>query len=579
MGTGGSPAGGFGRPFAFGLPRGHPLSSLPMDRSPLERNIVLVGMMGAGKSTVGRRLAHALGREFIDADKEIEVRCGVPIATIFELEGEEGFRRRETALIDELSRRSGLVLATGGGAVLREENRAMISERGYVIYLQAALPELWHRLRHDRVRPLLRAPNPRQRIAELLAARDPLYHACAHLTVMTGRQPVDALVHDIVDRLKAAAGSPIAQDAPLELEVSLGERSYPILIAPGLAGGCEALSRLAAGRQVAIVTNPVVGPLYAGPLAASLGGVAASVVQVVLPDGEANKTWQTLNLIFDALLAARFDRHCLIVALGGGVVGDMAGFAAAVYQRGVEFVQVPTTLLAQVDSSVGGKTAVNHPLGKNMIGAFHQPRLVLIDPRTLSTLPERELSAGLGEVIKHGAIADTGYLEAVERDLTRLRARDPDALAQAIAGSCRIKAAVVGSDERESGLRAILNFGHTFGHAIESGLGYGEWLHGEAVGAGMVMAADLSCRLGLLDAAALARLRATIAAAGLPVQGPAWAPERYIELMSIDKKAEQGTPKFVLLDGLGKARVQRVPDAPLRDTLLANVAGAPAAAA
>jgi 3-dehydroquinate synthase len=301
----------------------------------------------------------------------------------------------------------------------------------------------------------------------------------------------------------------------------------------------------------------------------SLRPHAAVAIEVVLPAGESRKEWATLNLVFDALLEARFDRDALIVAVGGGVVGDMAGFAAAVYQRGIDFVQVPTTLLSQVDSSVGGKTGINHPAGKNMIGAFHQPRLVVIDVDTLATLPDRELSAGLAEVIKHGAVADAAYFDAVAAALPALRAKDPAALADAVARSCEIKASVVERDEREGGLRAILNFGHTFGHAIEAGMGYGEWLHGEAVGAGMVMAADLSQRLGLLPATDSARVREAVAAAGLPVRGPGWPASRYVELMAVDKKARQGTPRFVLLDGLGSARVQRVPDAPLAETLAA----------
>ena len=285
--------------------------------------------------------------------------------------------------------------------------------------------------------------------------------------------------------------------------------------------------------------------------------------------GEANKGWASLGVLFDALLGARFDRESLIVAVGGGVVGDLAGFAAAVYQRGIDFVQVPTTLLAQVDSSVGGKTGINHPMGKNMIGAFHQPRLVVVDVDTLRTLPARELSAGLAEVIKHGAVADAEYFDSVARDLPSLRALDAEALAAAVARSCEIKASVVERDEREGGLRAILNFGHTFGHAIEAGLGYGQWLHGEAVGAGMVMAADLSCRLGLLDGSAAARLREVVAAAGLPVRGPAWSTRRYLELMSIDKKAQRGTPRFVLLERIGSAQIRKAPNEPLAATLAA----------
>jgi 3-dehydroquinate synthase len=354
-----------------------------------------------------------------------------------------------------------------------------------------------------------------------------------------------------------------------EVTVSLGERSYPILVGSQLIGACEPLARLAAGRMVAVVTDDTVGPLHATRVIGALRPHAAALVEVVLPAGEAHKTWETLNRIFDALLAARFDRDALLVAVGGGVVGDMTGFAAAVYQRGVDFAQVPTTLLAQVDSSVGGKTGINHPLGKNMIGSFHQPRLVVIDVDTLSTLPDRELSAGLAEVIKHGAIADAAYFDGVAAALPALRARDPAALAEAVARSCEIKASVVERDEREGGLRAILNFGHTFGHAIEAGMGYGEWLHGEAVGAGMVMATDLSRRLGLVDGTVAGRVREVVAAAGLPVRGPGWPGARYVELMSVDKKARQGTPRFVLLEGLGRARVQRVPDEALADTLAA----------
>ena len=357
-----------------------------------------------------------------------------------------------------------------------------------------------------------------------------------------------------------------------ELQVALGERTYPILVGSGLLDRCDALARLAEGRGVALVSDATVAPLYGARLRALLAPHASALVDVVLPAGEAHKHWGTLNRVFDALLEARFDRDALVVALGGGVVGDIAGFAAAVYQRGVEFVQVPTTLLAQVDSSVGGKTGINHPAGKNMIGAFHQPRLVLIDVDTLRTLPDRELSAGLAEVLKHGVIADPAYFDAVERALPRLRARDPQALVDAVARSCEIKASVVERDEREGGLRAILNFGHTFGHAIEAGMGYGEWLHGEAVGAGMVLAADLSHRVGLVAADVPARVRVAVEAAGLPVRAPAWPLARWVELMSVDKKARAGIPRFVLLERLGAARLAKVPDDALARTLAACAA-------
>jgi 3-dehydroquinate synthase len=288
---------------------------------------------------------------------------------------------------------------------------------------------------------------------------------------------------------------------------------------------------------------------------------------VVLPDGEEHKDWSTLNRIFDALLANGCDRKTVLFALGGGVVGDMTGFAAASYMRGVPFVQVPTTLLAQVDSSVGGKTGINHPLGKNMIGAFYQPERVVCDLGTLATLPARELSAGLAEVIKYGPIADMAFFDWIEANVDRLVARDPAALAHAVRRSCEIKAHVVGQDERESGLRAILNFGHTFGHAIEAGLGYGEWLHGEAVGCGMVMALRLSQRLGLVDAAFVQRVTALVARAGLPTVGPALGAERYLELMRVDKKAEAGQIRFVLIERPGQAAVRGAPDEVVRQVL------------
>jgi 3-dehydroquinate synthase len=359
-----------------------------------------------------------------------------------------------------------------------------------------------------------------------------------------------------------------------QVTVELGDRSYPIQVGVGLLEDNAALSALADGRQVAIITDSVVDALLGDRLAAALGPVSHQVIRVVLPPGEQTKGWDSLNHIVDKLLESRFDRSSLIVALGGGVVGDLAGFAAATYQRGIDFVQVPTTLLAQVDSSVGGKTAINHARGKNMIGAFHQPRLVIADTGTLATLPPRELSAGLAEVIKHGAIADRAYLDRVAASMARLRAGDPEALAAAVIDSIRIKAAVVARDEREAGARALLNFGHTFGHAIEAGAGYGTWLHGEAVGAGMVMAADLSLRLGYLDAEDLMRLEAVIGDAGLPGAGPAWPPERYLSFMSIDKKAILGVPKFVILKAIGQAAVQKVDPALVVQAITAHLAAA-----
>ena len=351
------------------------------------------------------------------------------------------------------------------------------------------------------------------------------------------------------------------------VSIDLGERSYDILIGQGLFDTQASWRDLPRAACAVIVTNDTVAPLYAQRLQQTLAPHYARRLVIELPDGEAHKDWNSLNLIFDRLLAESCDRKTVLFALGGGVVGDMTGFAAACYMRGVPFVQVPTTLLAQVDSSVGGKTAINHPRGKNMIGAFYQPLRVVCDLDTLDSLPPRELSAGLAEVIKYGPIADPAFLDWIEQNIGALMARDKAALAHAVKRSCEIKAAVVGQDERESGLRAILNFGHTFGHAIEAGLGYGEWLHGEAVGCGMVMAADLSVRLGLMPPEFLERLRQLIARAGLPIVGPRLGAERYLELMRVDKKAEGGEMRFVVIESLGNATMRPAPDAVVRDVL------------
>ena len=337
------------------------------------------------------------------------------------------------------------------------------------------------------------------------------------------------------------------------LNVALGDRAYPIHIGRGLFGRADLILPHLKTQRVAIVTNTVVGPLYLERLRAGLEAAGVRTAAVVLPDGEAHKDWETLNRIFDMLLAEHCERSTTLVALGGGVVGDMGGFAAACYQRGMPFIQVPTTLLSQVDSSVGGKTAINHPLGKNMIGAFYQPRLVLADIDTLDTLPDRELSAGLAEVIKYGLIRDPEFLVWLEANLDRLLARDTEALAWAIERSCRNKAEVVAADETEQGERALLNLGHTFGHAIETGLGYGEWLHGEAVAAGTMMAAELSRRLGWLSDADVERVRRIHERAGLPVKGAALGADRYLELMAHDKKVSDGTLRLVLLKAIGRA--------------------------
>ena len=342
------------------------------------------------------------------------------------------------------------------------------------------------------------------------------------------------------------------------LQVALDERSYPIHIGRGLLQQIDLITPHLKQKRAVIVTNTTVAPLYLDQLRSTLESAQISVLPVVLPDGEAYKTWETLNLIFDALLEARCERSTTLFALGGGVVGDMVGFAAACYQRGMPFIQIPTTLLSQVDSSVGGKTAINHPLGKNMIGAFYQPKLVLADIGTLDTLPDRELKAGLAEVIKYGLIRDLPFFEWLEANMPKLLARNPEALAYAVQRSCANKAEVVAADERETGDRALLNLGHTFGHAIETGLGYGEWLHGEAVAAGTLIAARLSCLLGWLSADDVLRIEKLFVLAGLPVKGPALGAERYLDLMSHDKKVIDGCLRLVLLTAIGKAVVSDI---------------------
>lgn len=553
-------------------------------------NIFLVGLMGAGKTTVGRALAKRLNKRFIDSDHEIEERTGATIPLIFEIEGEAAFRQREAEVIRDLTAQQDIVLATGGGAVLNAESRAYLKSRGTVIYLRASVNSIVQRTSHDKNRPLLQTGDPRKTIEELSRIREPLYNEVAHIVIDTGRPNVQFLMQSILSQLgpehtQTQAASATAQDhhslpkhsmtsssTSDTLHVDLGARSYPITIGQSLFGDSALLAAHVAGSRVAIVTNTVVAPLYLEQVSKSLRIAGKKVTEIVLPDGEEEKNWENLMKIFDVLLAEKCDRKTTLIALGGGVIGDMTGFAAAAYMRGVPFIQVPTTLLSQVDSSVGGKTGINHPLGKNMIGAFYQPQAVIADTTSLNTLPARELSAGLSEVIKHGAIIDAPFFDWIEANIAKLVAKDPAALAYAIKRSCEIKADVVRQDEREGGLRAILNFGHTFGHAIEAGMGYGVWLHGEAVGCGMVMAADLSHRLGYIDASSKDRIVAVVKAAGLPTTAPDLGTDRWLELMEVDKKNEGGQIKFILLKPLGTSVITTVPQEVLLQTLKACVA-------
>jgi shikimate kinase/3-dehydroquinate synthase len=560
--------------------------------------------MGSGKTTVGRALAKKLHKRFIDSDHEIEARTGVSISLIFEIEGEASFRQREAEVIRDLTALDDIVLATGGGAVLHAGNRSLLASNGTIIYLRASVNSVLQRTSHDKNRPLLRTANPRQKIEELIRQREPIYEQLAHIVIDTGRPNVQFLVYSILSRLdhsfttttttttttdssmpsdfiqtalsasvspNSLTASPSKTATLLTLNVSLGERAYPITIGSGLLDTTALFLPHIAGIRIAIVTNTVVAPLYLKQLSDALIKAGKEVIAIVLPDGEEQKNWSSLMLIFDALLANKCDRKTTMIALGGGVVGDMTGFAAATYMRGIPFIQVPTTLLSQVDSSVGGKTGINHPLGKNMIGAFYQPQAVFADISTLASLPARELSAGLAEVIKHGAMIDALFFEWIENNIAALLAKDSAALTYVIQRSCEIKAEIVKQDERESGIRAILNFGHTFAHAIEAGLGYGTWLHGEAVGCGMVMAADLSQRLGYIDMHSKVRIRRLVQAAGLPVIAPDLGMKNWLELMQIDKKNESGIIKFILLKPLGTAFITAAPADLLEMTLQACI--------
>ncbi len=548
------------------------LSNLQSEKR-LTGNIFLVGMMGAGKTTVGKMLAKQLGKTFIDCDEEIQKRTGVKISHIFDVEGEEGFRQRESSVIQDLIKLDNIVLATGGGAVLKPANRDALRKNGVVIYLKSTVHDLWQRTRHDHNRPLLQTANPRGKLQELFEQRDSLYAEAADYIVHTGKQSVQTLIARLIQKIDSSEDTITLSQNMQTLNVGLAERSYPIHIGQDLINQPEILLQHIPNKRVAIVTNSTVAPLYLEKLTGMLTGQGIKVKSVVLPDGEQYKNSSSLNTIYNELLSSRCERTTPLIALGGGVIGDLTGFAAATYLRGVPFIQIPTTLLAQVDSSVGGKTGINHPLGKNMIGAFYQPRVVIADISTLNTLPDKELRAGIAEVIKYGLISDLPFLEWLELNIEKLLKRDAEALQYAIVCSCQNKADVVGTDERESGERAMLNLGHTFGHAIENGMGYGVWLHGEAVAAGSIMAADLSRRLGWLSIEDVERIKKLFTKAGLPIKGPHLSSEQYLQQMGLDKKVEDGKIRFVLLKALGQAVItNEVPKEMLLQTLESNSA-------
>ena len=517
------------------------VSRLTFDAS---RTIVLTGFMGTGKTVVGRAVAEALGRPFVDMDAVLEERLGTTIADYFRTAGEPAFRRAEAGLVRELSARRGLVVATGGGALVDEGNRRAFLESGAaVILLECALSQILRRLDGANDRPLLAGDDPTGAAARLLADRRAAYEAIplrldtTHLTV--------AEAAERVLRLAAAASA-----APLQmLALPAGAGGYDVVLAEGLLARSGPLLRAAGlGPRTAVVSEPQVRALHGAALQQALEKAGSEATWLEAPAGEAAKTYESLHRLYDGFLAAGVDRYTTVVALGGGALSDAAGFAAATWMRGVPWITIPTTLLAQVDAGIGGKVAIDHPGGKNLIGAFHPPRLVLLDPVLLRTLPEADLRSGLAEVVKHGVISAPALFEHLE-------AQGVEPLARTVSEAVRVKVDVVAEDPEERGRRAVLNLGHTVGHAIERVMGFG-LRHGEAVSMGMVVVTRLAVRLGICDPALEPRLTALLAGLGLPVHPPEIDPEAVWQAMSADKKRRGGEVRFVLPVRLGEVLVR-----------------------
>ncbi|MGA8446308.1 MAG: 3-dehydroquinate synthase [Roseiarcus sp.] len=529
------------------------------------RSVVLVGMMGAGKTSVGKRLAAKLGLPFVDADAEIEAGAQLTISEIFERFGELYFREGERKVIARLLNGGPLVLATGGGAFMNATTRQNIAKYGVSIWLKPSFDILLARVRKKSNRPLLKTADPEQTLRRLLEERTPTY-ALADLTIESLDGSHDTVVDAILRRLDVTLGKDVApvQEVRRKVEVPLGARAYSILIGPGVLdeAGAE-IARIAPGVHCAIVTDARVAPLYLDRLSASLDQAGLRSTPIVCPPGEATKCYAEFARVCDALIEARIERRDIVIALGGGVIGDLAGFCAASLRRGVRLVQLPTTLLAQVDSSVGGKTGINSRHGKNLVGAFHQPSLVLADTLCLDTLSEREFRAGYAEVVKYGLIGDRGFFEFLESNWRDAFAGGP-ARAEAIAVSCAAKARVVAADETERGERALLNLGHTFGHALERLTGYdsARLVHGEGVAIGMVSAFRFSRDLGLCSGQDATRAEAHLKAVGLPtrmrdIPGFDARTEDFLAAMRQDKKVDRGRLTFILARGIGQSFVAR----------------------
>ncbi|MBV9749677.1 MAG: 3-dehydroquinate synthase [Acetobacteraceae bacterium] len=518
------------------------------------RSIVLVGLMGAGKTSIGRRLAARLGLPFRDADAEIELAAGHTIPELFARFGEPDFRDGERRVIRRLLAGEPIVLATGGGAFMDTTTRAAVREHGVSVWLRCKLPTLVRRVASRSNRPLLNQGDPAAILAGLMEKRHPVY-AEADLIVDCGDEPPDFTTMKVLTALEA-------WQPARRLRVALNSGGYDVLAGAGLLERAGALlADVLPQKRAVVVTDETVAGLHLPTLLAGLAETGIAAESIVVPPGERSKSLESYTGLADRLLELGVERRTAVIALGGGVVGDLAGFAAATVLRGLPFVQVPTTLLAQVDSSVGGKTGINTRFGKNLLGAFYQPRIVLADTGVLATLPARELRAGYAETVKAGLIGDAPFFEWCETHGAALVEGDQETQAQAILRACAFKARVVGDDEREekpNDGRALLNLGHTFGHALEAEVGYGDGLlHGEAVAAGMGLAFRLSARLGLCDAADAGRVSGHLEAVGLP-SGPnmlnrRFSASRLIANMRRDKKMRDGTLHFVLVRGIGEA--------------------------
>ncbi len=525
-------------------------------------------MMGAGKTAIGKRLAARLGLPFHDADHEIEQAAGITVAEIFARHGEAHFRAGEKRVIERLLAGGPIVLAPGGGAFLDPDTRALIKARALSVWLNCPIPVLVNRVKGRTHRPLLNGQEPAEVLRRLAETRYPIY-AQADITIFGSEDSADVTTANVLDAIAAHV-------PPRVVNVALSASSYEVVIGPNLLLRAGGLMRpVMREPRCVIITDETVAQLHLPALTRSLDDQFIAHETLTVPPGEASKSLAAWSGLVDALLARKVDRHTTIVALGGGVIGDLAGFAAAATLRGLPFIQIPTTLLAQVDSSVGGKTGINAAQGKNLIGAFHQPRLVIADIGVLATLPQRELRAGYAEIAKAGLIADAGFYEWCESNAAAMLEGDAALLAQAVERAVAFKAGVVGDDEREekpNDGRALLNLGHTFAHALEAETGYGNGLlHGEAVATGLVLATELSAKLGLCPQEDTGRIAAHLSDVGLPVRINALPAEHLLAHMKQDKKMRGGTLTFVLTRGIGQAFTSRdVPENAVRDVLLGN---------